>query len=377
MSTERRTRAWIEVHGDGLRRNLERIREAVGEDVEMIPMVKADAYGLGVARAVAALEPTEPWGYGVATVGEGKELRELGVERPVLVSTPVPPGSYRGAVEAELTLSVSDLPALDRLRDAARAARREASFHVEVDTGMGRTGFDWREAAEWGPVVREGAGDGLRWDGCFTHFHSADVAETGSVRAQWERLQDVLRTLGPLPGDLLVHACNSAAALRCPEYAGDAVRPGIFLYGGVAGEDLPAPEPVVAVRTRVLFVRDAPPGSTVGYGATHAARRWERWATLGIGYGDGLPRHLGNRGSVLLSGKRAPIVGRISMDVIVVDISEIPGVGVGDVATVVGRDGDEAITLEEVGAWADTINYEVLTGFSRRLPRIWIDRGDR
>lgn len=376
MSTERRTRAWIEVHGDGLRRNLERIRASVGEDVEMIPMVKADAYGLGVARAVGALEPVEPLAYGVATVEEGRELRELGVTRPVLVFTPVPPGLYRSAVEAELTLCLSEMAALDRLREVVRTTRAAAAFHVEVDTGMGRSGFGWREAGEWGPLVREEAGDGLEWDGCFTHFHSADVAEIGPVQSQWERFQDVLRALGPLPGDLVVHACNSAAALRCPEYAADAVRPGIFLYGGVAGEDLPAPEPVMAVRARVLFVRDTPPGSTVGYGATHVARGWERWATVGIGYGDGLPRLLGNRGHVLLSGRRAHIVGRISMDMIVVDISEIPGAGVGDVATVVGRDGDETITLEEVAAWAETINYEILTGFSRRLPRIWIDRGD-
>lgn len=376
MSTERRTRAWIEVHGDDLRRNLERIRASVGEDVGMIPMVKADAYGLGVARAVGALEPVEPLAYGVATVEEGRELRDLGVTRPVLVFTPVPPGLYRSAVEADLTLCLSELAALDRLREAVGATGVEASFHVEVDTGMGRSGFGWREAGEWGPLVRESVGERLTLGGCFTHFHSADVAEVGSVRSQWERFQDVLRALGPLPGDLLVHACNSAAALRCPEYAGDAVRPGIFLYGAVAGEELPEPEAVMAVRARVLFVRDAPPGSTVGYGATHAARGWERWATVGIGYGDGLPRRLGNRGHVLVSGRRAPIVGRISMDVIVVDISEIPGVGVGDVATVVGRDGDQTITLEEVAAWADTINYEILTGFSRRLPRIWIDRGD-
>ncbi len=376
MSTERRTRAWIEVHGDDLRRNLERIRASVGEDVGMIPMVKADAYGLGVARAVGALEPVRPLAYGVATVEEGRELRDLGVTRPVLVFTPVPPGLYRAAVEADLTLCLSELAALDRLREAVRTTGVEASFHVEVDTGMGRSGFGWREAGEWGPLVRESVGAGLGLGGCFTHFHSADVAEVGSVRSQWERFQDVLRALGPLPGEALVHACNSAAALRCPEYAADAVRPGIFLYGAVAGEELPAPEPVMAVRARVLFVRDAPPGSTVGYGATHAARGWERWATVGIGYGDGLPRRLGNRGHVLVSGRRAPIVGRISMDVIVVDISEIPGVGVGDVATVVGRDGDQTITLEEVAAWADTINYEILTGFSRRLPRIWIDRGD-
>jgi alanine racemase len=149
------------------------------------------------------------------------------------------------------------------------------------------------------------------------------------------------------------------------------VRPGIFAYGGVAGEGLPDPAPAVAVRARVLLVKDVPAGATVGYGATHVAKRPARWATLGIGYGDGLPRLLSNRGRALLKGRSCPIVGRISMDVTVVDISGVEGVEAGDVATLIGSDGDEHISLEEVADLASTINYEVLTGLGHRLPRIW------
>lgn len=377
MSTDRRTRAWIEVRASALRLNLERIRDRVGRPVAVVPMVKADAYGLGVGRAVSALEPAEPWGYGVATVAEGEGLRRLGVERPVLVCTPAPPGLYRAALEADLTLSISDLPSLRRLRNAARETGRPGRFHAEVDTGMGRAGFDWREAAKWGPRLGGEGEELLAWGGCYTHFHSADVADEGSVRGQWERFQDALAACGPPAVEgFLVHACNSAAALRFPEYAADAVRPGIFLYGGAAGEDLPRPEPVVTVRARVVFVRDAPPGTTLGYGATHAARGWERWATVSIGYGDGLPRGLSNRGHALVSGKRVPIVGRISMDTAVVDITDAPGTEVGEAVTFVGRDGDEEVTLEEVARHAGTINYEILTGFTPRIPRIWIETGD-
>ncbi len=374
--SDRRTRAWIEVDAAAVRRNLRRVRAAVGPDVGVVPMVKADAYGLGMEPMVSLVEPEEPLAYGVATVEEGERLRDLGVERPVLVTAPVPPGSYDAAVEAELTLSLSHLDALEALRDAVERTGIAATFHVEVDTGMGRSGFDWREAGTWGPAVREAHGHGLRWTGCFTHLHSADEPDPAPSREQERRFRDVLRQVPPPDGGpFLVHALNSAGSLRFPGLAGGAVRPGIFLYGGLAGEGLPEPAPVAALRARVVHVKEAPRGTTVGYGATYEAGKRERWATLGIGYGDGLPRALGNRGSVLLGGRRCPIVGRVSMDVTVVNISELDGVELGDVATLLGEDGGERITLEEVAGLAGTINYEILTGFTPRLPRIWRDHG--
>lgn len=169
----------------------------------------------------------------------------------------------------------------------------------------------------------------------------------------------------------MIHACNAAAAMRHPGYGADAIRPGIFLYGGGIGAGQAAPEEVVQVRARVTLVRNVPEGTTVGYGATYRSSGAERWATLGIGYGDGFPRVLGNRGSVLLSGRKVPIVGRISMDMTVVDITGHDGVEVGDAATLIGRDGESAITLDEVADLAGTISYEILTGFTVRMPRVW------
>jgi alanine racemase len=378
-SSDRRTRAWIEVRAGALRRNYRRVREAVGADVGVIPMAKADAYGLGVDRMVPTLEPEEPLAWGVAAVEEGRRLRELGVERPVFVFAPLPPGSYGDAIDADLTVCLSSLDGLRLLEEAATRAGRGASFQVEVDTGMGRSGFDWREASSWGPVVAARHGSALRWTGCFTHFHSADD-DPATLNVQWERLVDVLASLGHPREDFLVHAQNSAGALQggrleARGYRVGAVRPGIFLYGGSAGADTPDPEAVASVRARVVHLRDASPGTTLGYGATYAARGRERWGTLAIGYGDGLPRALGNRGHALIAGRRVPIIGRVSMDMTVVNLSDVAGVEPGDVATLIGASGDERITVDEVAGLAGTISYEVLTGFTPRLPRIWVDDG--
>ncbi len=341
----------------------------MGPDVKVVPVVKADAYGLGVAGVVQALEPANPWGFGVATVQEGLELRRLGVMRPVWVLSPTPPDALEAAGADGLTVSLSDIGPLERLAELARMGRAPA-FHLEIDTGMGRAGFPWNDLDMAERAARLAEEAGARWEGCFTHLHSADEAPE-TIHEQWSRFQVALTSLNAFEEGRLIHALNSAGALRCPSYAADAVRPGIFLYGGSAGAGTPQPEDVVAVRARVVHVRDAAPGTSLGYGATYRARDVERWATVAVGYGDGLPRALGNKGSALLRGRRVPIVGRISMDVTVVDISGVSGVEIGDVATLIGTDGDERITLDEVAELAGTISYEILTGLTPRLPRIW------
>jgi len=214
----------------------------------------------------------------------------------------------------------------------------------------------------------------LRWEGCFTHFHSAD--EVGeATENQWDRFHQAVACLPPMPPGAILHACNSPGALRRPDFAADAVRPGIFLYGGSVGEGLPRPEPVAALRARVTLLRDARKGDTLGYGATHAARGPERWATVGIGYGDGLPRLLGNRGHALVKGRRVPIIGRISMDATVLDVSGVDGLEVGTVATFFGRDEGGEIAVDEVAGLAQTISYEILTDLTLRVPRIWTADG--
>jgi alanine racemase len=371
------TRAWVEVDLDALRANYDTVERAAG--TAMLPMVKADAYGVGVERVIRALEPRDPWGYGVATAGEGAALRAMGVTRPVLVLSPLPPRDVATAMEARLTPSISSLDGLDAWRAAALEAGETLDFHVDVDTGMGRSGFDWREVGAWGPALADrtaAAGSGtapLRWTGVFTHFHSADARDPSPSARQWERFRDTLVQL-PVPVEsMLVHASASGAALRWREYGLDAVRPGIFLYGGHPAPDVadvPAPAPVVAVRARLVRVKEAPAGSTVGYGATHTAAAPERWGTLTIGYGDGLPRALGNRGEALVRGHRVPIVGRISMDLTTVRLDAVPEAARDEAVTLIGRDGGELITVDDIAGQVGTIGYEILTGLSPRLPRV-------
>ena len=369
--THPRDRAWVEVDLAAIRRNLNRVREVAGAHVKLVPMVKADGYGLGVRRVLEAIRPAGPFGYGVATLDEGLELRQLGVSEPIMVYSPLPPDSLARCVAAGLIPAVSDLEtlaALHRIAAPASGPRSAIPFQVEIDTGMGRAGFHLDESATWWSEVTRLTRAGLRLFGVFTHLHSADHPDLGSARAQVARFDRFVRGAAGIGPDVLVHCANSAGSLRLASRTANAVRPGIYLYGGDVGDPDNPPRPVAAVRARVALVRDVPPGTTLGYGATYTSRDTERWAAAGIGYGDGLPRALGNRGWAIAGGCRVPIVGRISMDTTVV---RVPGdVSVGDIVTFVGRDGEAELSLEEVAESARTIGYEILTGLSPRLPRI-------
>ena len=214
---------------------------------------------------VRTLEPEDPWGFGVATVEGGMRLRSAGVTAAVIIFSPVPPDSYDSAVAHDLTLTVSDLDSVERVAAAAARTGFVGRFHVEVDTGMGRSGFDWRRVGEWGAALADATSATAIWEGCYTHFHSADLADEAPTRDQWERFIGALEQLKPEAGGL-VHACNAAAAMRYPAFAADAVRPGIFLYGGSIGAGVAEPEEVVRVRARVTLIREVPEATTLGYG---------------------------------------------------------------------------------------------------------------
>ena len=339
-------------------------------------MIKADGYGLGlepVALALRSIPGTgEPWAFGIATVTEGVRLREAGWRGRILVLPPIPPAQTAAAIAAELTVSVSEIAALRRLADHAPPGHR-VPFHLEIDTGMGRAGFRWDRAHEWGAEVAALAANRLRWEGTFTHFHSADEDDPAPTLGQWDRFQAAVGALPEIEPAPLLHVANSAATVRHRGFGCDLARPGIFLFGGQAGRDA-VPEPVVSVRARLVLVRDVPAGSTVGYGATYRAAKAERWGTVAMGYGDGVPRGLAPAGGeVLVRGQRVAMIGRISMDMLTVRLDAASDAAAGDVCTLIGRDGSEEITVEEVARRCDTIAYEIFTGLGSRLPRVYQD----
>ncbi len=369
-----RRRAWVEVDLGAIRRNAERLA-GLRPGCRLLPMVKADGYGLGAWRVARAVSPLDVWGLGVATADEGVALRSAGYAGRIVVFSPLPSHDAADLLEHGLEPAITSLEALEAFGVAASRTARALSVHLELDTGMGRLGLPAGEVRFWsGELRRALAAHPLSLASTFTHFHSADSDEA-ATRQQWQEFQTALQGLreaGIDPG--VSHAANSAAALRYKEFAPDMIRPGIALYGGGVGSTV-VPERVVSVYARVIDVRDVPAGQTVSYGATYRASARSRLATLAIGYADGLRLELSNRGSVLLRGRRAAIRGAVCMDVTIVDVTGLPDVGVGDVATVLGCDEEEEITLQELASECRTIEYEILTGLSRRLPRTSIENG--
>jgi alanine racemase len=344
-------RAWVDISLGALAANARRVADV--SRARLLPMVKANGYGLGAVLAARALEPLEPWGYGVATPEEGAELRAAGIVRRILLATPAPPGWFAALRRDAVTPVLGDVAAIA----AWISANPDRPFHVGIDTGMSRAGLSHDD-----PAMLEAARSLLSaasgYEGACTHFHSAegDAAATG---VQWERFGRAVEALGTRP--LLVHAANSAAALQGTRYAADMVRPGIFLYGGRAG---PADaEPVAALRARVIAVRRIPAGESVSYGGTWRAQSDTTIATVAAGYADGLHRSLGNRGMAELNGRRVPIRGSVTMDMTMLEAGD--DVRIGDVATFYGG----AITLDEQAAAAGTVSYELLTGLGRRVDR--------
>jgi len=350
-------RAWLDVDLGALVRNARRFQDL--SRVPLLPMVKANAYGLGAAAVVRALESVEPWGYGVATAPEGAELRAQGVTRPVVVFTPlVPSAAATDAMRSHaLRPVIGDPPALQ-----AWTASGGGPFHVEIDTGMSRSGFRWHDSAALSSL-RTQLFARTDWEGVFTHFHSAE-SDRASTIEQLVRFRAVLDGFDQQPA--LVHVANSAAA-ELPSHTGmDLARPGIFLYGGVAGAL--EPEPVAKLCTRVVALRRLRPGDTVSYGAEAEVEAETTIATLAIGYADGVPRALGGTGLVELGTAVVPIVGRVTMDMLMVDVADTP-VGIGDQATLFGG----LVSLDQQAELAGTISYELLTRVTPRVERIYRD----
>jgi len=349
-------RALVEIDLGALQRNGAAVARRAG--VPLLPMIKADAYGLGAKGALRALEVLEPWGYGVATVIEGEELRDLGVSRPIVIFTPLLDGELTRARTARLT------PTLGFPREIEAWLRAGGgAWHLAIDTGMSRAGIPWREIDKIAQLTALAPPEGA-----FTHFHSAELND-GTLGAQESLFRDAIARLPSRPR--LLHAENSAAIARKGRSAWDLVRPGIFLYGVGSGSTAAIqPEPVVHLRAPVVEIRALEAGDTVSYDATLRVERAARIATLAIGYADGYPRSLSQVGSVLVGGTLAPIAGVVTMDMTMIDVTTVK-CDVGDVVTLIGRSGNTVLTVERVADAASMSPYELLTGLRSRVERTY------
>lgn len=359
---------WAEVSLGALRRNVAAFRQAVGDGPRIMAMVKAGAYGHGGSPAAQALLDGGASWLGVALPAEALELRTAGVQAPIQVVGWSHPEAHRALVEAGVDLTVSDPAALHAVAAAARRAGRRARVQLKLETGMYRQGIALDDLPA---VLAHLAAEHphLELTGVFTHLADADGDDPTHAERQHERFVPAAAAIRELAPQALVHCANSAAALRFPHMRHDLVRPGIALYGYPPANTPPLRvEPAMAVRAVVSHVHTVPGGESVGYGCTWIAPRDTRVATLAAGYADGVHRAQSNRGSVVLHGARCPILGRVSMDQVTVDVSALDAVNPGDVATLVGPE----LPATDVAAVEGTISYEVLCAVSGRVPRRFV-----
>jgi alanine racemase len=349
-------RALVEIDLGALQRNGAAVARRAG--VPILPMIKADAYGLGAKGVLRALEPLEPWGYGVATLAEGEELRDLGVARSIVIFTPLLNPDLARARSARLTPTLGFPGEIESWLRAGGGA-----WHLAVDTGMSRAGLPWREIDQIAQLAALAPPEGA-----FTHFHSAEL-DDGTMGEQEGRFRTAIARLPSRPP--LLHADNSAAVARKARSEWDLVRPGIFLYGVGSGISAAVqPEPVVHLRAPIVEIRNLEAGDTVSYDATLRVERAARIATLAIGYADGYPRSLSQVGSALVGGTIAPIAGRVTMDMTMIDVTTV-SCEVGDAVTLIGRSGNTVLTVERVADDASMSPYELLTGLRSRVGKIY------
>jgi len=367
---------YIEINLSAIRHNLEEVRQAVGPERRILAPVKANAYGHGMLQvARTALEAGASM-LGVAYLDEAVALRQAGIGAPILIFGSELPENAPEIVHWGLRATLCTYELAKALSQAAVRLRRNAVVHIKVDTGMGRIGLKVEEIREFLRRILELPG--IVVEGIYTHFATADGSGDGEFAlAQMEHFRRVVSQLRKEGMELpIAHAANSAAVLRFPSAHLDMVRPGIMLYGlepFPGASYLADIRPAMTLKSRIVFLKEVPPGASVSYGRTFVARRRTRIATVPIGYGDGYPRALSNRGKALVRGKRARIVGNICMDQLMLDVTHVEGVRVGDEVVLIGEQGDERITAEELASLAGTINYEIVTSLNGRIPRVYKD----
>jgi len=356
-----------------LAHNLGQVRRRLEPSSQIIAIVKADAYGHGAATVANALAAQAVTRFGVATLNEGIALREAGIRSSILLMGALFPDQFADVAAHDLTPVLYEQALAEEFAKHLAGRSEPYLVHLKIETGMGRLGFEPEDVAA---ILQSPAFRGpLKAEGLMTHLADSDNADPAYTIAQLERFRAVIRYAQAEKLSLpLIHAANSGAILSHPESRFTAVRPGIMLYGYHTSTHVnPAPDlrPVLSWTTKVVQVRKLKPGESTSYNRTYVVRRPSRIAVLPLGYADGYSRLLSNKGAVLINGKRAPVVGRVCMDMTMADVTDVPGVSAGTDVTVIGGQDDQQITAADLAAWQGTISYEVLCGIGNRVRRVY------
>lgn len=368
-------RCYAEISLEAIGHNIREVKKRLPEGVKLLGVVKANAYGHGAVPVASYLENQVDY-FATATIEEAVELRENGISAPILILGYVSPSQYGDLVEYDITQTIDSYAQALALEKEAARQNRKAKAHLAVDTGMTRIGFqvtehDADEAAKIADLPH------IELEGMFTHFSCADQEDKTYCSMQMEKYDKMTALLAERGVTIpLRHICNSAGIMEFDDHRFEMVRSGIITYGIYPSEEVKKERldliPALSWKSHVIHVKEVGPGIGVSYGATYVTEKpMTRIATVSAGYADGYPRALSNQGCVLIHGKKAPIIGRICMDQMMVDVTDIPDVQVEDVVTLVGTDGDETITIEEIANLAARFDYEMLCDISSRVTRVY------
>ena len=371
-------RVYADIDLDAIYENVKNAKALLKKDTKMMAIVKADGYGHGaveVARQIDELVDA----YGVAILEEGIELRKAGFTKPILILGYTPKPLYPAMIRYDIATAVFTMEMAKEISDTAVAMHKNANIHIKLDTGMSRIGFAiTKESKE---IIEQIAKlPGIEIKGCFSHFARMDEKDKTKANEQFAKFTKMVNALEKDGVDLGIrHISNSAGIMEAPEVQMDMVRNGICLYGlypseEVQKERLPL-KPAMELKAYVSYVKTLEPGVEIGYGGTYTTTKKTRVATIPVGYADGYSRCLSGKGSVLIHGKKAPILGRVCMDQFMVDVTDIDNVCVGDRVTLFGKDGDSCITIEEISAMAHSFNYEFVCEIGKRIPRVYYRHG--
>ncbi len=372
-------RIYAEINLDAICRNVNETKKKVGKDVDVLAIIKADAYGHGALRVARALTEIDINNFGVATAEEAIQLRKHGIDGNILLLDYAFEESYGELIENNITSTVFEYNHAKKLNDIAGILGKKADIHIKLDTGMGRIGFIPSDES-FEKIKKIYELENITVSGIYTHFACADMTDKAMTYRQIEMFDNFCEKLEN--GDVSIpvkHLCNSAGIMEFSSAYANMVRNGIITYGLYPSDEVDKNNiqlsPAMSIKSHVVYVKEVDENFTVSYGATYVTKGKTKIATIPIGYADGYPRSLSNKGRVLINGKSAPIIGRVCMDQMMVDVTDIDDVKQGDVVTIIGKDGNETITVEELSAMSGSFNYEFVCNVNKRVPRVYIKNG--